>query len=58
MLTKWAIEFGFYIVTYARQSTFVDIAGREATSNRNISDATEIASLITRFGFESPFIAP
>ena len=42
MLTKWAIEFGFYIgSTYARQSTFVDIAGREMlTSNRNISDAT------------------
>ena len=42
MLTKWAIEFGFYIgATYSRQSTFVDIAGREIVAvNRNISDAT------------------
>ena len=42
MLTKWAIEFGFYIgATYSRQSTFVDIGGREIVAvNRNISDAT------------------
>ncbi|HCK16028.1 TPA: hypothetical protein DHW51_18030 [Candidatus Poribacteria bacterium] len=42
MLTKWAIEFGFYIgATYSGQSTFVDIAGREIVAvNRNISDAT------------------
>ena len=49
MLTKWAIEFGFYVGAIWRGgSTFVDVAGREIVSlKREVSDRTGSAPLVT-----------
>ena len=49
MLTKWAIEFGFYMGAIWRGgSMFVDVAGREIISiNRKISDKSGSAPLVT-----------
>ncbi|HUW20344.1 MAG TPA: carbon-nitrogen hydrolase family protein [Sedimentisphaerales bacterium] len=49
MLSKWAIEFGFYMGAIWRGgSTFVDIAGREIISiKRDISDKSSSAPLVT-----------
>ena len=49
MLTKWALEFGFYMGALWRGGcTFVDVAGREIVSiNRNISDRGGSAPLVT-----------
>ena len=49
MLTRWAIEFGFYMgAIYSAESSFVDVAGREILSvKRDISDATGAAPLVT-----------
>lgn len=42
MLTKWSIEFGFYMAaSYSECSTIVDVCGREITSlRRNVYDHT------------------
>ena len=42
MLTKWAMEFGFYMgACYSGGSSFVDVVGREIINlNRNIYDST------------------
>ena len=49
MLTRWAVEFGFYIgAIYSQQSTFVDVAGREIVSiKRDISDQSGSAPIVT-----------
>jgi len=49
MLTKWAIEFGFYMgASYAEQSTFVDVAGREIVSvKRDVTDRGGRAPIVT-----------
>jgi len=49
MLSKWAMEFGFYMGAIWRGGcTFVDVAGREILSiNRNISDRGGSAPLVT-----------
>jgi predicted amidohydrolase len=49
MLSKWAIEFGFYMGAIWRGgSTFVDVAGREIISiKRAISDKSGSAPLVT-----------
>ena len=49
MLTRWAIEFGFYMgAVFAQQSSFVDVAGREMMSiKRDVSDASGAAPLVT-----------
>lgn len=43
MLTRWAIEFGFYMgASYANRSTIVDVVGREIISlSRNVYDRTD-----------------
>jgi len=48
MLTRWAIEFGFYMgAIFTGQSTFVDVAGREiVSSKRDISDRTGRAPIV------------
>ena len=49
MLSKWAIEFGFYMGAIWRGgSTFVDVAGREVVGiKRDISDSSGSAPLVT-----------
>jgi hypothetical protein len=49
MLTRWAMEFGFYIgASCTRQCTMVDLAGREiASAKREISDSAGAAPLLT-----------
>jgi len=49
MLTRWAIEFGFYIgAVCSEQSTFVDVAGREIISvKRDISGKSGSAPIVT-----------
>lgn len=49
MLTKWSIEFGFHLgAICSRQSTFVDVAGREVTGvRRDAADAGGSAPLVT-----------
>jgi len=49
MLSKWAVEFGFHVAAaFSRQSTFVDVAGREILSaKRELSDSTGAAPLVT-----------
>ncbi|MHC4478437.1 MAG: carbon-nitrogen hydrolase family protein [Planctomycetota bacterium] len=49
MLSKWAIEFGFYMGAIWRSgSTFVDVVGREIVCiKRNISDKSGSAPLVT-----------
>jgi predicted amidohydrolase len=49
MLTKWALEFGFYIgAVYSGRSTFVDVAGRKIiTRNSKISRKAGSAPVVT-----------
>ena len=49
MLTKWSIEFGFYMgAIYSQQSTFVDVAGREIVSvKRDVTDRGGRAPIVT-----------
>jgi hypothetical protein len=49
MLTRWAIEFGFYIgAVWGPCSSFVDVAGRELISiKRQISDRGGSAPVVT-----------
>ncbi len=49
MLTRWAIEFGFYMgAVYTNQATFVDLAGREISSLRRATlDRLGAAPLLT-----------
>jgi len=49
MLTKWAIEFGFYMsALHSGASSFVDVAGREVVCiGRNTSDSTGSAPIVT-----------
>jgi len=49
MLTKWAIEFGFYMgAIHMDQSTLVDVAGREITTRPcAVTDSTGAAPLVT-----------
>lgn len=49
MLTRWAIEFGFYMgAIYSGQATFVDVAGREISAlRRSTLDRLNAAPLLT-----------
>lgn len=49
MLTKWALEFGFYMgALHGGASSFVDVAGREIVCvDRNVADHTGCAPLVT-----------
>ncbi len=48
-LTRWAIEFGFYMgAIYSQQSTFVDLAGRELISHkRDAADSSGASPIVT-----------
>ena len=49
MLTKWAIEFGFYMgAVFTNRGTFVDVCGRELLNvHRKISDSTGRSPVVT-----------